>query len=120
MKKLIFILLMIPIICFAQKPAPKATKPAVVVDKQLFVEIKDTVTTAYHHKFTGKKFWDGTAMRNEAVADSIGLDSVRVMRMYFFANETLRQGKVYTQYVEAYFLGKRKGNDAPEPLKEKP
>ena len=92
MKKLLFILLLAPLFSQGQK---NVSKPAVMVDKQLFIEIKDTVTTAYFHKFTGKKFYDGTAMRNEAVADSIGLDSVRVMRMYFFANETMRQGKIY-------------------------
>lgn len=118
MKKFLFMLLLIPVLCLGQKPVQKVGKPTAVVDKQLFVEIKDTVTIAYNHHFTGKKFYDGTAVRNEAVADSVGLDSIRVFRFYFFGNETLRQGKIYTQYVEAYFTGKRKGNDAPEPLKQ--
>lgn len=114
MKKIIFVLsLFLALSSQAQKPQKAPT-----VDKQLFLEIKDTITTAYHHHYTGKKFWDGMAVRQEAVADSVGLDSVRVMRMYFWANETLRQGKIYTQYIEAYFLSKRKGNDSPEPLKQ--
>lgn len=51
-------------------------------DKQLYVEIKDTIEIAYHTYFS---VWEqkGFNYSQKTVSDSIGIDSVIIKRLYY-------------------------------------
>ncbi|MFA5431980.1 MAG: hypothetical protein WC319_03800 [Candidatus Paceibacterota bacterium] len=51
-------------------------------DKQLYVEIKDTIETAYHTYFSG---WEqrGFNYSQKTISDSIGIDSVIIKKLYY-------------------------------------
>lgn len=82
-------------------------------DIQLNLEVKDTIETVYNHRYTGKWINEGFNLRREVVKDSIGVDSVRVMRAFYWSSSKGYAKKNYIGYSEKKYLSKRKGNGYP-------
>jgi len=79
----------------------------------LILEIKDTTETAYNYYYTGKWVQKGFAINKEEKKDSIGINKVRIKRLFyntFESNGTIK--KVYLKYEEKEYLEK-KSNDYP-------
>ena len=53
-------------------------------DKRAYIEVKDTIETAYYTYFTGDWERDGFSMYPTEKSDSIGIDSVSITRIYYF------------------------------------
>lgn len=116
MKKIKLFVFIIP--CFL---LPKVISAQIRIEKQLYVEIKDTVEIAYHHYYSGEWSMKGSSVYPVVKKDFVGLDSVRITRLYYFDNDyyTLTGAylgkKVYIDLIlKKEYLSKRKGNDHPE------
>ena len=64
-------------------------------DRQAWVEVKDTVETAYH-TYYGNWGSDGLNYTQKIIRDSIGVDSVTIIRIYYLEwLPKLRVRKIY-------------------------
>ncbi len=87
-------------------------------DFDLKIEVIDTVQTAYNHYFTGNWIQSNFSMIQEQKKDSIGLDSVRIKRIYYviksYEKISNKFDKVYIGWTEIEYLTPRLGNDYPK------
>lgn len=103
---------------------PRFMSAQIRIEKQLYVEIKDTVEVAYHHYYTGEWSINTNSVYPVVKKDSIGLDSVRITRLYYLVDDSVyhrkwggsyEKKKVFIDFiVNKKYLSKRKGNDYAE------
>ena len=102
------ILLLLPVFLSAQ----------IRVEEQLFIEIKDTTQTAYLHYYNGEWVQKGFTMSQVEKKDSIGIDSIRITRFFYYDKDYYNFDGSYVGkkvfidlIIKKEYLSKRKGND---------
>lgn len=113
MKTALLFLLLLPLIGNGQMAILKNGE--VFLDTKLYVEVKDTTETAYFHYYGDN--WihrDAFSITREEKKDSIGVNKVRITRLYYYTNEFMKGGKTYLDINLKKYLGKRIGNFQPE------
>ena len=82
----------------------------ILAQKQLYIEIKDTVEVSYDIRHDG---WEkkGFTIQLREVKDSVGLDTFRLQKFYYLDTVKNKVKRIYLEMSLKKIIGRRKGTD---------